>query len=998
MQTNPQNGSSKSHLTRNLGSSIRICQLNIEGISKSKSQYLSKFLIDNEIDVAIIQETHTANEQELKQRGTVYGFTIIGATYHRSHGIATYIRNSIENAELISEDIEFGIHRLVIDLGGMKIINIYKPPTIKWQNNVLPIYSHPAVYAGDFNSHHGNWGYASNDECGTMLSEWAETANLHLVFDAKGRKTFQSARWKRGYNPDLCFVSGDNANKPVPITRQVSSDFPHSQHRPVILEIGKKIPIIRSSPRPRWNFQKAKWDLFAGDLDKIVRWIPPTYDNYTRFIGAVTSVAKKHIPRGFRKEYIPGWSATSETLYREFLESGDHEIADDLLHNLDEARLNKWQQTTEGMDFKRSSRKAWSLLRKLGNCGPAVKKKSPIHPNQVAEHIVKTSKTPPIKDHSTQIRKELSELKSRNSSERFSHPFSLEETNAAINDMKSGKAPGFDKLHPEFLINSGQNTRRWLTRFYSNILNTARLPAEFKLTKIIALIKPGKPDDKVESYRPIALLSVCYKLLERLLYNRISNDLMDRVPDYQAGFKPNRSCTDQVLALTTFIEKGYQQCLKTSVAFVDLTAAYDTVWRQGMIYKLLKTTGCIKSTYLIDSMLSNRLFQVTMSDESSRVRKLNNGLPQGSVLAPLLFNLYISDMPETTTRKFGYADDLAIAVQHREFLATEVTLSADLTILGQFFRNWRLKPSTSKTEVCCFHLNNKLANTRLHVLFNGSYLRHNDYPKYLGVTLDRTLTYKKHLSNTAAKLKTRNNIVSKLASSSWGASASTLRTAALGLVYPVAEYCAPVWLNSCHTNMVDVQLNNTMRIITGTIKPTPTYWLPVLSHIEPPSIRRSKALLREYDKIGQNPNLPIHADLPPGRKRLKSRRDPIRTAIELDESNFQPRSVWENNWQKQSPAAWRNIFNTEAPPSGFNLPRGSWRTLNRVRTNHGRCNDSLYKWGMKPSPGCDCGEAFQTISHIAFQCTMRSCQGTAQDFIHLTPTVEDWLRNLDVNI
>ena len=88
-------------------------------------------------------------------------------------------------------------------------------------------------------------------------------------------------------------------------------------------------------------------------------------------------------------------------------------------------------------------------------------------------------------------------------------------------------------------------------------------------------------------------------------------------------------------------------------------------------------------------------------------------------------------------------------------------------------------------------------------------------PTYLGVTLDCTLTYKPHIRKVAAKTRTRNNLVHMLAGTTWGAGAKTLRTSALALCYSVAEYCAPVWRNSAHTNLVDVQLNNTMSPITG---------------------------------------------------------------------------------------------------------------------------------------------------------------------------------------
>jgi hypothetical protein len=104
------------------------------------------------------------------------------------------------------------------------------------------------------------------------------------------------------------------------------------------------------------------------------------------------------------------------------------------------------------------------------------------------------------------------------------------------------------------------------------------------------------------------------------------------------------------------------------------------------------------------------------------------------------------------------------------------------------------------------------------VKFTGTEIQHVDHPKYLGVTLDRTLTYNAHLTKTSKKVSARFNIVRKLAGTGWGAGAETLRTAALAIVYSTVEYCAPVWLNSVHISKIDVQLNNAMRIISGCVK------------------------------------------------------------------------------------------------------------------------------------------------------------------------------------
>lgn len=99
--------------------------------------------------------------------------------------------------------------------------------------------------------------------------------------------------------------------------------FPDKKFCPAVIEVGTQIPIITSLPRPRWNFKRAKWPHFSSDLVKCLGWIPPTNGNYGRFLGAVISTAKKHIPRRYRKEYVPGWSQNSGALYQNFLVTGE---------------------------------------------------------------------------------------------------------------------------------------------------------------------------------------------------------------------------------------------------------------------------------------------------------------------------------------------------------------------------------------------------------------------------------------------------------------------------------------------------------------------------------------------------------------------------------------------------------------------------------------------------------------------------------------------------
>ncbi|KAG5866985.1 hypothetical protein JTB14_018302 [Gonioctena quinquepunctata] len=182
--------------------------------------------------------------------------------------------------------------------------------------------------------------------------------------------------------------------------------------------------------------------------------------------------------------------------------------------------------------------------------------------------------------------------------------------------------------------------------------------------------------------------------------------------------------------------------------------------------------------------------------------------------------------------------------------------------------------------------------------------------------LDRSLTHKQHLTKTAHKIRSRNNILHKLAGTSWGADASTLRSTALAMTYSVTEFCAPVWYRSSHTHKIDVQLNEPMRIITGTVEPTPTVWLPILANIAPPQLQRTAAADKEWKKLS-NPlnNLPIQRGLnPPPPDRLKSRR-PIWMDKEI-EGMYNIHSKW-----NEAIAANQEVRNLESITDPTGKPR-----------------------------------------------------------------------------
>lgn len=153
-----------------------------------------------------------------------------------------------------------------------------------------------------------------------------------------------------------------------------------------------------------WNFEKANWKNFIKDLDDSIRWISPSPQHYDCFVNLGIAIARKHIPRGYRKNYIPGWSLEYENLLTQYNETGDPEIADELLQTMDDARRYRWNRVVQEMHFTKTSRKPWSILKKLRAANDNRKQQPSINPNKIAERIVSVSRVPADKNFSKIIK------------------------------------------------------------------------------------------------------------------------------------------------------------------------------------------------------------------------------------------------------------------------------------------------------------------------------------------------------------------------------------------------------------------------------------------------------------------------------------------------------------------------------------------------------------------------------------------------------------------
>ena len=206
-------------------------------------------------------------------------------------------------------------------------------------------------------------------------------------------------------------------------------------------------------------------------------------------------------------------------------------------------------------------------------------------------------------------------------------------------------------------------------------------------------------------------------------------------------------------------------------------------------------TGDVHLTDLIRTMLESRRFFVVLNGKKSRWRRQRNGLPHGSVLAPMLFNIYTNDQRvHADTRSFIYAEDLRIASQGNDFNNIEASLTSAMSTMTPYYDTNQMRANPSNTQVCAFHLRNREAKRELNVVRNDTRLSNTTTPVYQGVHLGRTMCYKTHIEKTKMKVNARNNIIRKFANSKWSARlASTIRPSCLALCYSAAEYACPVW-------------------------------------------------------------------------------------------------------------------------------------------------------------------------------------------------------------
>lgn len=330
-----------------------------------------------------------------------------------------------------------------------------------------------------------------------------------------------------------------------------------------------------------------------------------------------------------------------------------------------------------------------------------------------------------------------------------------------IRKLPKRKAPGYDLINAEVLQQMPRKALVLLTTIYNAILRTTKFPIQWKYSQITMIHKPNKDKHLPSSYRPISLLPICSKIFESLLYKRLIDILTNAqiIPDHQFGFRTHHSTIHQLHRVTDFISTALEQKLYATGVFLDVAQAFDRVWHQGLLFKL---KAILPPTYylILQSFLSDRFFSVRHGSELSPIRPISAGVPQGSVLAPLLYIIYTHDIPSCSNILTAtYADDTAILTRHKNPTYASQTLQQYLTKLHDWFKLWKIRLNHEKSHHITFTLRRE---TCPPVFLENAEIQQTDTILYLGLTFDRRMTWGPHITKKRKTLNQRLRLLSSL--------------------------------------------------------------------------------------------------------------------------------------------------------------------------------------------------------------------------------------------
>ena len=356
-----------------------------------------------------------------------------------------------------------------------------------------------------------------------------------------------------------------------------------------------------------------------------------------------------------------------------------------------------------------------------------------------------------------------------------------------LQGLKPHKAAGPDKVPKRLLKLGAQELAPGLTMFYQLSLDQGKLPIDWQTANVSPVFKKGNRSSPA-NYRPISLTSVSCKILEHVIHSNIMSHFKahDILTDSQHGFRKHRSCDTQLITTVNNLTKGLDKSEQIDAILLDFSKAFDKVAHSRPLLKL-ENYG-VRGNLLkwVQDFLSGRTQQVVFEGSCSDTTPVTSGVPQGSVLGPLLFLAFINDLPSRVkSRTDMFADDCLL---YRTIIgqADAHALQKDLDSLQDWEKEWQMEFNADKCEV--IRITSKKNPIIYSCKIHQTALRSTDQAKYLGVTITPNLSWKCHIDNITKKANSTMAFLQRNIRSS-PRDAKAYKT----YVRPIVEYASSVW-------------------------------------------------------------------------------------------------------------------------------------------------------------------------------------------------------------
>lgn len=823
---------------------IKIVIWNANGLCQH-AQEIQSFLNLHNIDVMLISETHFTNKSFIKfNKYNLY------QTNHPNGmgrgGTAIIIKTAISHQEKQKYSFEH-LQATSVELetahGPLTIAAIYCPPRHRNKrehySQFFETLGNHFIAGGDFNAKHTHWGSRLTSTKGRELLAAMNVNNLNFI--STGEPTYwPTDPLKIPDLLDFCVTKGIDKRR---CTAASSLDL-SSDHSPIIITIHKNV--LKTPMDPKLTSNKTNWFAFREKIDDLITLNIPLKTRKD------LEEAVEHFSKSIQSA---AWSSTPDS--QEILQYEKCTVDVKNMVNIKRKLRKKWQISRQPSDKKLFNQAAsklknylqrindesvqynlsklsatqstdydlWKATKRLNQSqksNPPIKKldgswtiNNQDKATLFAEHLVTVFKPWPIPtttEHANEIENFV------NSPFQMELPLKKFKTKEIKNIIRSQinpkKAPGFDLITGRILHELSTKCLKLLTRIYNAILRIKYFPAQWKVAQIIMIPKPGKKPEEITSYRPISLLPVLSKLLEKLLLERLMPiiDINNLIPNHQFGFRREHSTIEQVHRIVNIVNKNYEEKKYCSAAFLDISQAFDKVWHIGLLYKLKK--GLPYQYYeILKSYLEDRSFFVKINDKQSDLNTIQSGVPQGSILGPILYLIFTADIPSTNNAILAtYADDTAILASHTDPATASTNLQENLIQIQQWLNKWKIKANESKSSHITFTLRRDSCPP---VTLNNENLPQTEEVKYLGMHLDRRLTWRKHIWSKrlqlGIKLRNMNWLIGKQSKLSLENKVLLYKS----ILRPIWTYGIQLWGSAAKSNLEILQRfqNKVLRII-----------------------------------------------------------------------------------------------------------------------------------------------------------------------------------------